>query len=139
MKQADEITYSQTRDIPREGIVRLYRENDWSSAEKPDELYAALIDSHALVSAWQGDTLVGIGNAISDGHLVVYYPHLLVQPSLQGRGIGQAIMQRLMAKYESFHQQMLVADGAAVRFYEKCGFVRAGETVPMWIYDGDDH
>ncbi|GAL03228.1 histone acetyltransferase HPA2 and related acetyltransferases [Photobacterium aphoticum] len=32
--------------------------------------------------------LVGIGNAISDGHLVVYYPHMLVHPDVQGQGIA---------------------------------------------------
>jgi GNAT superfamily N-acetyltransferase len=32
---------------------------------------------------------VGLGNAISDGALVVYYPHMLVLPEYQGRGIGR--------------------------------------------------
>ena len=27
----------------------------------------------------------------------------------------------------------------AVGFYEKVGFERAGKTVPMWIYEGNDH
>jgi hypothetical protein len=35
--------------------------------------------------------------------------------------------------------QMLVADGESIGFYEKCGFTRAGQTQPMWIYDGEDH
>jgi hypothetical protein len=34
---------------------------------------------------------------------------------------------------------MLVADGRALDFYRKCGFVRAGKTEPMWIYAGHDH
>ena len=66
------ITYSQTRDIGVDQIVRLYRECGWSAADRPQQLRDALIDSHTLVSAWDSDTLVGIGNAISDGHLVVY-------------------------------------------------------------------
>lgn len=139
MPRSEDITFSQTRDLPRKDVVRLYRANGWSSAEKPGALCAALAGSHAIFSAWHEGALVGVGNAISDGHLVVYYPHLLVLPSFQGRGIGTAIIERLMAKYEGFHQHMIVADGAAVGFYERLGFTRAGETVPMWIYDGDDH
>ena len=139
MLSGDSITYSETREITLDHIVRLYRENGWSSANKPQQLHAALINSDGLISAWDGDSLVGIGNAISDGHLVVYYPHLLVLPDYQRAGIGKSIMERLKSKYQGFHQHMLVADRDAVEFYEHCGFRRAGKTEPMWIYDGDDH
>jgi len=133
------IRYSETRDLPLESILALYHANDWSSAQKPELLHKALLASHSLVSAWDGENLVGLGNAISDGYLVVYYPHLLVLPNCQGRGIGTGILRRLMARYEGFHQHMLVADGRAVEFYRKCGFKRAGKTESMWIYAGHDH
>lgn len=120
-------------------VLALYRANAWSSASKPDRLMAALVGSDSVVTAWQGERLIGLGNAISDGHLVVYYPHLLVHPDYQGRGVGSEILRRLLAHYDGFHQHMLVADGAAVEFYRGLGFVRAGRTEPMWIYSGDDH
>ena len=47
-------------------------------------------------------------------------------------------MRRLMARYEGFHQHMLVADGRALEFYRKCGFGRAGKTEPMWSYATHD-
>ena len=73
-----EIRYRETREIPPEQVLALYRANGWSAASQPDALCRALRGSEALVSAWAGDVLVGLGNAISDGALVVYYPHLLV-------------------------------------------------------------
>lgn len=133
------IIISERRDIEPEAILELYRANKWSSAEKPNELYNGLINSHSLLSAWDHEKLVGIGNAISDGHLVVYYPHLLVHPDYQGKGIGQMIVKKMQEKYGHFHMQMLTADGKAIDFYQKVGFVRAGNTVPMWIYKGDEH
>lgn len=133
------ITYSETRDIPLDDLLRLYSAVEWSSANKPNELRDALMNSHALLTAWDGARLVGLGNAISDGHLVVYYPHLLVDPEYQGNGIGSELMRRLKAIYEGFHQHVLIADGRAIDFYEKCGFTRAGRTEPMWIYEGKDH
>jgi GNAT superfamily N-acetyltransferase len=135
----DEIQLSETRDLPLESVLALYCANDWSSAEKPDLLLKALANSHSLVTAWDGQRLVGLGNAISDGYLAVYYPHLLVLPAYQGRGIGTRLMRWLMARYDGFHQHVLLADGRAIEFYRKCGFVRAGETEPMWIYAGHDH
>jgi GNAT superfamily N-acetyltransferase len=136
---ANAIRYSESRDVPLESVLGLYRANDWSSAQRPELLHKALLASHSLVSAWDGSKLVGLGNAISDGYLVVYYPHLLVLPDYQGRGIGTELMRRLMARYEGFHQHMLVADGHALDFYRKCGFERAGKTESMWIYAGHDH
>lgn len=120
-------------------VVELYRANGWSSAEKPVELMAALRNSHSLATARIAGRLVGLGNAISDGHLVVYYPHLLVHPQFQGRGIGRKLMEALQERYRGFHQQMLTADGQAIEFYRKMGFERAGKTEPMWIYAGGDH
>jgi GNAT superfamily N-acetyltransferase len=133
------IEYSSRRNIAVGQLVALYRANNWSSAEKPARLKQALAHSHSVVSAWRGRQLVGLGNAISDGHLVVYYPHLLVHPDYQGRGIGTGIMQRLKKKYGGFHQHVLIADGRAIEFYRKCGFTRAGRTESMWIYAGTDH
>jgi GNAT superfamily N-acetyltransferase len=134
-----DIQFKETRDIRVEDIVALYKALSWSSANKPQVLHKALLGSHSLFSAWHGDRLVGIGNAITDGHLVVYYPHLLIHPDYQGRGIGTRLVRLLTAPYAGFHQQMLVADGRAVEFYRKCGFERAGKTEAMWIYAGHDH
>ena len=138
MLSAD-IEYRETRDIPVERILELYKANGWSSAEKSKQLQKALTESHSLVSAWSGDRLVGLGNTISDGHLIVYYSHLLVHPQYQGQGIGTRLMELLMSKYQGFHQHILVADSRAVEFYRKRGFVRAGNTEPMWVYAGHDH
>src|SRR5437016_7738930 len=98
------IDYSRTRDVPLKSVLALYRANKWSSAQKPALLHKALLASHSLVTAWDGTRLVGLGNAISDGYLVVYYPHLLVLPVYQRRGIGMELMRRLMARYKGFHQ-----------------------------------
>jgi GNAT superfamily N-acetyltransferase len=126
-------------DIERDEVVSLYRANGWSSAEKPEQLIPALKNSDALVTARISGKLVGIGNAISDGSLVAYYPHLLVHPNYQDKGIGRAMMKLLQRRYASFHQQILTADAKAVEFYKSLGFERAGKTVPMWIYTGNEH
>ena len=126
-------------DLNMEEVIEIYEANEWSSAEKPELLLKALRNSDTIVTARISGRLVGIGNAISDGHLVVYYPHLLVHPDFQGKGIGKKIMIQMKKKYKDFHQQMLTADGDAVEFYKNMGFERAGRTEPMWVYQGDDH
>jgi ribosomal protein S18 acetylase RimI-like enzyme len=125
--------------IETDEVIELYLANGWSSAKKPEQLLPALRNSDTLVTARISGRLVGLGNAISDGYLVVYYPHLIVHPEYQGQGIGRAMMQKMQEKYAAFHQQVLVADGRAVDFYKSLGFERAGHTEPLWIFDGDEH
>jgi GNAT superfamily N-acetyltransferase len=125
--------------IEQAEVVALYKANHWSSAEKPEKLIPALRNSHTLVTARIDNELVGIGNAISDGHLVVYYPHMLVHPAYQGKGIGRKMMQAMQSVYGNYHQQMLTADGEAIEFYKALGFERAGKTESMWVYAGTEH
>ena len=104
-------------DIPhQEEVLELYKANKWSSANKPDRLYQGLINSSSLITARYNSKLIGLGNALSDGHLVVYYPHLLVHPEYQGMKVGSLIMKKFQQEYEGFHQQILVADGRAIDF-----------------------
>ncbi|ETX11614.1 N-acetyltransferase GCN5 [Marinomonas ushuaiensis DSM 15871] len=127
------------KNISEAEVIALYKANKWSSAEKPKELMAALTNSHSLVTARLSGKLIGIGNAISDGHLVVYYPHMLVHPEFHGKGVGRKMMETFQTKYNGFHQQMLTADGEAIEFYKRLGFERAGNTEPMWVYAGNEH
>lgn len=133
-----EIRESKTLD--EEKVLELYKANSWSSAKKPSELLNALKNSHSVVTVWDNLRLIGLGNAISDGYLVVYYPHLLVHPDYHRMGVGRLIMEKFEEKYSGFHMQILVADENAVQFYKNCGFEIAQKTQSMWKYDnGGDH
>ena len=134
-----DIQISLNDKIEDEEVLAIYKANKWSAAEKPRQLLSALRGSHSLVTARISGNLVGIGNAISDGYLVVYYPHMLVHPDHHRKGIGQKMMEAMKSKFSGFHQQMLTADGGAIEFYKSVGFVKAGKTQSMWIYSGNEH
>jgi hypothetical protein len=135
----NKIRYEYKKEIPKDQVISLYKSVEWSSAEKPELLLKALMNSHTLITAWNGERLVGLGNAISDGYLVVYYPHLVVHPEYQSKGIGTEIVKLMQSRYHGFHQQSIIADGKAVGFYKKCGFVETGNCQSLWIYMGHDH
>jgi len=134
-----DIEISLDDEIGSNEVINLYKANNWSAASKPQTLLKALRNSHSLVTARISGELVGIGNAISDSCLVVYYPHMLVHPKHQRKGIGKSMMNALKEKYTGFHQQMLTADSGAIEFYKDLGFEKAGNTESMWVYDGDEH
>ncbi len=134
-----EIELREDKELPRDQVLALYRANKWSSADKPDALLNHLRESHSVVSAWDGEELIGLGNVMSDGQLVAYYSHLLVSPERQNDGVGTRIARRLMERYQNFHQQVLLADGQSIEFYRRLGFTNAGSTQSMWIFQGDEH
>ncbi|MGL4880666.1 MAG: GNAT family N-acetyltransferase [Waterburya sp.] len=138
MMVSEQVEYRDKVDLPRDQLVNLYSQCGWSSAEKPDTLLFALANSETVISAWHQNLLIGLGNAISDKALVVYYPHLLVLPSYQNKGIGREIMKRLQSPYINFHQQILLAINGATPFYEKLGFENSQGVKAMWIYDDRD-
>lgn len=134
-----EITISLTDKIENDEVIILYKANNWSAASKPQKLLSALRNSHSLVTARESGKLIGLGNAISDNYLVVYYPHMLVHPQHHRQGIGKIMMNVLKERYTGFHQQMLTADSEAIEFYKSMGFEKAGNTEAMWVYEGNEH
>lgn len=125
-------------ELTEDDVLSLYRACAWSAADKPGALMAALRGSHCVLTAWDGQRLIGLGNAISDGALVVYFPHLLVLPEEQGKGVGAALMKAMSEIYRGFHQQVLLSVDNAEPFYRKMGFAPATGVSPLWIYQGGD-
>ena len=144
------IHFSDDRKPTKDQVIDLYRSVAWSSADKPDALHKGLLASHSLVTAWDTDALVGLGNAISDGHLVVYFPHMVVRPDYQGRGIGTELMTRMMGAVSRFPSAGLDRGRTRDRLLQEAG-VRArwrdGAAVDlrrprarlMQTYDGSCH
>ncbi|MFM2308352.1 MAG: hypothetical protein RLY87_472 [Chloroflexota bacterium] len=135
----DAVVISSSDTLHEAEVIALYRAVGWSAADKPVQLLAGLRGSHTVVTARIAERLIGLGNALSDGHLMVYFPHLLVHPDVQRRGVGRLLVNALCTRYAGFHMQMLTADADSVAFYRSMGFVQAGGTVPMWIYAGTEH
>lgn len=125
--------------VDEDEVVSLHSANDWSSAKKPAQLMAARRNSHSLATARDNGVLIGLGNAVSVGHLVVYVSHMWVHPLHQGNGVGRLMMESLPGRYKDFHQMMLMSDGLVVEFYRRLGLECAGKAEAMWIYGGNEH
>jgi len=121
------VTYSNALPA-RDEYFRLFESTGWNERYQFDaeRLYGAVGKSWYLVSAYDGDRLVGFGRVISDGVLHALIVDLIVLPSYQGSGIGSHILDELTNKCRSQgipDIQLFCARGKA-GFYEKRGFVR---------------
>jgi GNAT superfamily N-acetyltransferase len=63
------------------------------AAREPGKLGRACDNSSVVCFAFDGETLVGMARAISDGEYVATLFDLVVLPEYQGKGIGTAILE----------------------------------------------
>jgi predicted GNAT family N-acyltransferase len=87
---------------------------------------------HAL--AFYEDKPVGTGRLLPDGHI----GRVAVLKAYRNKGIGGTIMKRLIeeARKRGFEEALLSSQTAAIRFYERLGFVSEGE---VYLEAGIDH
>jgi len=127
------IRFSETREIPVEQLEALFLLALWESGKYPEKLGRAIRNSDAVVSAWDENKLVGLGNSITDGEFLVYIPWLLVAPEHRRRGIGTGIMNRLMKIFPHIPRIVLEVNREQQGFYERLGFAENNEVVSMTL------
>ena len=122
----------------REQFWELFQTTGWNVKYQlsRDDLMRALRASWYMLSAYDGERLVGFGGLVSDGvlHAMVY--ELIVLPEYQGRGIGAEILERLVKQCREAGVrdiQLFCARGKRA-FYEKRGFKARPDDAPGMQY-----
>ena len=111
-------------------LAELYAAVGWAHyAQEPERLLAAVAGSLCVVTAWQGEELVGLARAVGDGISILYVQDLLVREAFRRQGIGRAMLEQLTAAYPQVRQKVLLADNTpqAEGFYRALGFAPAQE------------
>ena len=122
----------ETNRIPcRDDLLELYGDAGWTAyTDHPDRLERGLARSLAVYTAWEGDTLAGLLRAVGDGETILYLQDQLVRKSFQRRGIGGALLRRMVEDFPQVRQKVLLTDAAdrrAMDFYRACGWRGAEE------------
>jgi GNAT superfamily N-acetyltransferase len=127
-----EISYSSQNEFDKADLQDLFLSVQWSSGNYPDDLVVAMRNSHRVISAWEGDKLVGLINALSDGAMAAYFHYLLVRPEYQSRGIGKQLVEMMLGEYEEYARKVPIAYDGQLGFYERCGFEAGLGTTAMF-------
>jgi predicted N-acetyltransferase YhbS len=92
-------------------------------ARAPGKLRRACENSYVVCFAFDGETLVGMARAISDGEYVAGLFDLVVLPEYQGKGVGTAILE---AVHERLPVNLILLYSVAGKepFYQKFGYHR---------------
>ena len=116
------VRYREEKLIAPEQLERLFSAVKWVSGKYPVRLSRALTGYGYVLTAREGDRLVGLIAAMDDGEMTAYVHYLLIDPAFQRRGIGKELMARLRAHYAGYLKIVLHAEGDdAVAFYRFCG------------------
>ena len=111
--------------VGRDEAVALYDAVGWTAYTRdPDALVRAIAQSHLVVTARDGERLVGLARTISDGVTICYLQDLLVHPDRQRAGIGRALLERVLREYPDVRQFVLMTDrDGPLEFYRAAALV----------------
>ena len=96
------IIYTDTKNYTSNDLQELFQSVGWLSANYPERLKKALDNSETVFTAWDGEKLVGLVNAIDDSELTAYVHYLCVNPDYQGQGIGGLLLDKIKEKYKDY-------------------------------------
>lgn len=138
-KKLEPIRYSMERNFSVEEVRDLYRSVGWLSADYAERLVQAFQKAGLVISAWEGDRLVGLLEAIDDREMIAYIHYLLVRPEYQNQGIGRQILALARDYYQSYLYLLVISEKKeTVGFYETCGFTGVTQAVPLQILQEND-
>ena len=118
------ITYRTGNDLDLAAFIELYRASTLGERRPVDDrerMAAMLRHANLVITAWDGELLVGISRALTDFGFVTYLSDLAVRASHQRRGIGKELMRRTQAAAPSATLLVLAAPKAE-SYYPHVGF-----------------
>ena len=113
------------RDYHEAEILNLYAAAGWIAyTENPAALRQGFEHSLLVLAAYEGDRLLGIIRAVGDGATIVFVQDILVYPEYRRKGVGTALLQAVLDRYQHVRQIELVTDNSeeTVAFYRSMGF-----------------
>ena len=111
-------------------ILRLYESVGWTAyTDHPEVPRKGFENPMLILTAYEGDQLLGIIRAVGDGYTVVFIQDILVFPEYQRKGIGSALLQAILDRYSHVRQIELATDNTpkTIAFYKSMGFRELSE------------
>ena len=141
------IVYTFTRqpaDSQIDKIICLYQTAGWwtGQAHENTELIRRIVTgSNCFVLACEGNEIIGMGRAISDGISDAYIQDVTVLPEFRGQGVGTGIVQEILKQLRADGLQWigLIAGRHSHPFYRKMGFEEMPAATAMLLmmnFDG---
>ena len=124
LKEHSLISYRVGNDLSLEEVIELYRSSTLGERRPVDDssrMAAMLKNANLVLTAWDGNLLVGISRSFTDFVYATYLADLAVRASHQRLGIGRELIRRTQAEAAQANLILLAAP-KAVDYYPHIGF-----------------
>ena len=128
------ITYRAGNDLDLDDMIELYVDSTLGERRPVgDERRMArmLEEADLVITAWDGDLMVGISRCVTDWVYCTYLSDLAVRAEYQGQGIGKELV-RLTREATPEATVILLAAPAAVDYYPRIGMTRHDSAWVLW-------
>ncbi|MGB7247592.1 MAG: GNAT family N-acetyltransferase [Phormidesmis sp.] len=107
----------------------------WAKHRCPEEMALAIAHSHPVVTAWDGEQLIGFARATSDGVFRATIWDVVIHPDRQGGGLGRRLVETLIAHpHMNRVERTYLTTTHQQRFYERIGF-ETNSTTTMVLHN----
>ncbi len=119
------ISYKIGNDLDLDEVIDLYHASTLGERRPVDDracMTQMIAEANLVVTAWEGETLVGIARTLTDFCYVAYLADLAVRQSHQRQGIGIELIRQTRAALGPKATIVLLAAPAAEAYYPRIGF-----------------
>jgi GNAT superfamily N-acetyltransferase len=114
-------------------VIELYRDAGLPRPiDDADRIERMMKGSNLVVSAWEGDKLVGISRSITDGAWSTYLADLAVATSHQKAGVGRKLIELTKQAAGEESMVLLLSVPTAMEYYPKIGMDRLDNAFIIW-------
>ena len=121
------ISYRRGNDLDVDQVIEMYRATTLGARRPVDDrarMAAMLANANLVITAWDGDLLVGISRSMTDFAYATYLSDLAVRESHQRQGIGRELIRETRRHSGGKVYVVLLAAPQAVEYYPRIGFER---------------
>lgn len=132
------IRFKTGNDLHLDALIELYHASTLGERrpiDNKERMASMLRHANLVVTAWDGELLVGISRALSDFSFVTYLSDLAVRRTHQKQGIGKELIRRTQALGGKDAKLILLAAPAAEQYYPRVGFTRHPQA---WMLGPDE-
>lgn len=119
------ITYRDNAKVTADQAIDLYVRSTLGERRpinNVETLKAMLENANLIITAWDGEKLIGISRSLTDFAYVAYLADLAVDEQYQKSGIGKQLIEETKARLGSECMIVLLAAPKANEYYEHIGF-----------------
>ena len=117
------IQFKVNAKVSATGVIEVFKSSGINHpVDDAAKVQAMLDNSNLIITAWEGDNLIGIARSVTDYNYCCYLADLAVKKEHQKSGIGKTLIELTQNASGENTMLVLLSNGPAMEYYPKEGF-----------------